>query len=179
MRTPMGYRKSASLSTVKSLDDTTFTDGTNTGVPLTGGGPQVAMIQALDKNIRWRDDCTVAGEVTGVVTHGGLVQVTTSLAHGLVTNDTVGIQGVKGATGVNGTGLVITKISDTVFDVQGSTFGGTYTTGGIVLVGGVPSASVGMQLKAGETLIYDGPLHRFRLIEESATATVLVNYYKL
>jgi hypothetical protein len=176
MRTPKGYRKATSASTVKGLDDASFTDGTNTGVP---AGATHAMIQVLTKNVRWRDDCTLSGLITGVVSNSGLCRIT-SVAHGLVTSDSINVRGVKGATGANGVAVTVTKIDDDTFDLQGTTFGGTYTTGGSWTKGGVPTASEGMQIVAGSTpFVYDGPLHRLQLIQEAADAIILVSYYRL
>lgn len=69
-----------------------------------------------------------AGVITSVVSHGGLVQVV-SASHGLITGQSVTVYGVNGATGANVTALV-TKIDANTFDLQGSTFGGAYTSGG-------------------------------------------------
>lgn len=64
--------------------------------------------------------------ITGCANNGsGLVRIT-SAAHGLSTSDVVTVAGIAGATGANGS-FTITVISTTVFDLQGSTFGGTYT----------------------------------------------------
>ena len=65
--------------------------------------------------------------VTGCANNGsGLVRIT-SAAHGLSTSDVVTVAGVAGATGANGS-FTVTVISTTVFDLQGSTFGGTWTS---------------------------------------------------
>jgi hypothetical protein len=44
--------------------------------------------------------------------------------------------------------------------------------------GVAPTATVGMPLAAGSTLVYDGDLTRFRMIQQAATATINVAYYK-
>ena len=40
-----------------------------------------------------------------------------------------------------------------------------------------PTATVGMQLAAGDSLFYTGDLAAIRLIEDAASATVNVSYY--
>jgi len=44
--------------------------------------------------------------------------------------------------------------------------------------GTAPTATVGMPLAAGATLVYDGDLTRIRFIQQAATATINVVYYK-
>jgi hypothetical protein len=67
--------------------------------------------------------------ITNVVDNGaGLCRVTAA-SHGFGNNAQIIIEDVAGATGVNGT-HVITTIDSNTFDLQGSTFGGTYTSGG-------------------------------------------------
>lgn len=70
------------------------------------------------------------GTVTNVVSNGGpnLCRVT-SAAHGLITGQSITLVGINGATGATGT-FLITKIDANTFDLQGSSFGGTYTDGG-------------------------------------------------
>lgn len=59
------------------------------------------------------------------------VQITTSVAHGLTTGDTVTVTGVLGNTGANGT-FVITVVDPTNFTLTGSTGNAAYTSGGTV-----------------------------------------------
>lgn len=40
-----------------------------------------------------------------------------------------------------------------------------------------PTASVGMPIAAGETLMYDGDLNKIRFIEQTASAKLNVAYY--
>jgi hypothetical protein len=44
--------------------------------------------------------------------------------------------------------------------------------------GTAPTATVGMPLAAGAVLEYDGDLTRIRFIQQAATATLNVSYYK-
>ncbi len=71
--------------------------------------------------------------VTGAVSNGlaNLIRITTAAAHGLVTGEQVDIAGVLGVPAANGTWLV-TVFDTTKFDLQGSVFTGTYTSGGTV-----------------------------------------------
>lgn len=45
--------------------------------------------------------------------------------------------------------------------------------------GGTPTASEGMRLAEDESFFYDGPLAKLKIIEESASASVMVTYYKV
>lgn len=44
--------------------------------------------------------------------------------------------------------------------------------------GVAPTAAVGMPLAVGATLVYDGDLTKIRFIQQAATATLNVSYYK-
>ena len=88
------------------------------GLVIHSGGPIV-----LDGDL----DLTV----TGAANNGsGLVRVTVA-SHTYRTGDTVVITRVGGVTGATGT-FKVTRVSGTQFDLQGSTFGGAYTSGGVV-----------------------------------------------
>ncbi len=70
--------------------------------------------------------------VTGVANNGsGLIRITTASAHGLATGEQVDIAGVLGAPAANGT-WIVTNFDSTHFDLDGSVFSGTYTSGGTV-----------------------------------------------
>jgi hypothetical protein len=72
----------------------------------------------------------ILASIANVANNGsGLFRVTTSSAHGRATNDVVYIHDVLGAPNANGR-WVITAIDANTFDLQGSTFAGTYTSGG-------------------------------------------------
>lgn len=64
---------------------------------------------------------------------GGLVRVTTSAAHNLVTGDLVNIYGVNGVAAAN-TRATATVVDATRIDLQGTSFAGTYTGGGTLAV---------------------------------------------
>jgi hypothetical protein len=69
--------------------------------------------------------------ITNCVNNGsGLIRIT-SAAHGLSTSDYVSILGVLGTTEANGE-WIVTVISASVFDLQGSTFSNSYVSGGVV-----------------------------------------------
>jgi len=69
--------------------------------------------------------------VTGTANSGGLVRLTTSGAHGLITGATVIVSGIVGTTEANGT-WVVTKIDATHIDLVGTTYANAYTSGGTV-----------------------------------------------
>jgi hypothetical protein len=62
----------------------------------------------------------------------GIIRVTVSVTSGFKTGQRVIIAGVEGATAANGK-WVITVINPSQFDLQNSTFTGTYTSGGYVI----------------------------------------------
>lgn len=78
--------------------------------------------------------------VSAAVNSGGACLITVSSTAGMLTGDTAVVTGVQGATGCNGTFANVTVSGSTIL-LTGSTFGGSYTTGGSVLDFG----SVGMQ----------------------------------
>lgn len=70
--------------------------------------------------------------ITGVANNGsGLIRITVASTASLTTGDFKTISGVGGVPNANGS-FTITVISGTTFDLQGSTFAGTYTSGGVV-----------------------------------------------
>lgn len=72
--------------------------------------------------------------VAGVVNNGsGLIRVTTSAAHGLVTGDLVNLYGINGVPAAN-TRATATVVDTTRFDLQGSSFAGSWTGGGTLAV---------------------------------------------
>lgn len=64
----------------------------------------------------------------------GLIRIETATNHGRATGDKVFIKNVGGVTAANGP-WTVTNISATEIDLQGSTFSGTYTSGGTVRTG--------------------------------------------
>lgn len=69
--------------------------------------------------------------VNGAVSAGGLIKISTSVAHLFSTNDLVTLVGVGGVPNANGT-FYITVVDSTHFTLNSSTFAGAYTTGGTV-----------------------------------------------
>lgn len=70
--------------------------------------------------------------ITNATNNGsGLIRITVADTSTLTTGDVKTISSVGGVTAANGT-WTITVISGTTFDLQGSTFSGTYTSGGVV-----------------------------------------------
>jgi surface protein len=72
--------------------------------------------------------------VSNVTDNGGLIQITTSAAHGRTSGDFVFIDGVGGVPNSFG-GRTITVIDATNFTIDGSVFAGAYTSGGTVRTG--------------------------------------------
>jgi len=44
--------------------------------------------------------------------------------------------------------------------------------------GTAPTASVGMPIAVGTVFVYDGDLNRLRMIQQAATSTINIGYYK-
>jgi len=75
----------------------------------------------------------VGGTITGVVAAAGLIKVTTSGAHGRATGDHVAISGVTGVTPLaSPTVWIVTVVDATHVTLDGSTFAGAYTGGGVM-----------------------------------------------
>jgi len=74
----------------------------------------------------------VSRSITGVANNGGgLIRVTTAVAHDLATGDLVNLTAVGGVPNANGR-FTVTVVSTTVVDLQGSSFAGAYTSGGLL-----------------------------------------------
>lgn len=72
----------------------------------------------------------LAKVITGAVTHGGLIQVT-AVAHTFNNGDRITISGVGGTVEANGANWRVTVTGANTFDLVGSTFTNTYTSGGV------------------------------------------------
>jgi len=72
--------------------------------------------------------------VTGAISNGGLCEITVSATATYTTNQVVSTYSIGGATGCNGTWKV-TVTDGTHLTLQGTTFGGAYTSGGTVTNG--------------------------------------------
>jgi hypothetical protein len=71
--------------------------------------------------------------IVSVTNNGiGFIRITVSVTSGFITGQRVIIQEVGGVTNANGR-WAITVINQTQFDLQGSTFAGSYTGGGYVI----------------------------------------------
>ncbi len=76
---------------------------------------------------------TVVGTVASAVASGALVLIGTTAAHGRTTGDVVAVVGALGVPALVGTtGWVVTVTDATHFTLDGSTFSGTYVSGGVV-----------------------------------------------
>lgn len=84
-----------------------------------------------------RDHSSVVRKaISGAVNNGsGLIRITAT-GHGWSTGETIGIKGVLGTTEANGGPWTITVIDANTFDLQGSTFTNTYTSGGVAATSG-------------------------------------------
>jgi hypothetical protein len=71
--------------------------------------------------------------VSGAASDGGLIKITTSATHTLVTGSQVTLSGVVGTTEANAT-WTITRIDATHFDLQTSVFTNAYVSGGTITV---------------------------------------------
>jgi hypothetical protein len=71
---------------------------------------------------------TYSAAISGAVTHGGLIQITSN-GHKLNTGDHITITGIVGTTEANAS-WVITRTGGNNFDLNGSTFTNAYVSGG-------------------------------------------------
>lgn len=95
---------------------------------------QAYVIEAGNQYFRFFKDggrlYDLSGSVSNAADNGsGLIRITTSVAHGLSTNDYVYLTNVGGTVEANGE-WKITVLSTTTFDLQGSTFTHAWTSGG-------------------------------------------------
>lgn len=81
-----------------------------------------------------------SGSVSNATDSGGLIKITTSAAHGLSSGAVVTLASVGGVSGANGT-FKITVVDSTSYTLDGSTFSGSYTSGGTWYVTGLYSAT--------------------------------------
>jgi hypothetical protein len=86
----------------------------------------IAVPQTGENALDYRD-------VTAVANNGsGLIRLTLNTANGLITSQRVTVGNVGGVSAANGN-WAITVINATQIDLQGSTFSGSYTSGGYVI----------------------------------------------
>lgn len=123
------------------------------------------------------NDDNPASQITSAVDNGsGLVRIT-STAHGLVTDDGAYIENMVGVTSPNAKGWLITRIDDNTFDLQNSTFSGTYTSGGdwVEVAYSTHTHTVGsVQAVSTITVLATGTLYGKASIPSTATATLTV-----
>jgi hypothetical protein len=82
---------------------------------------------------------TVTGAVTGT-TNPGQCKITTSANNGFAVGNSIAVGAITGATGCNGTNTVSAIDSPTSFELAGTTFGGTYISGGAAGLASTTSA---------------------------------------
>jgi hypothetical protein len=103
-------------------------------IPFEFSTAQAYQIEAGDLYFRFmKDGGRIQVAITNAVSNGGpnLIRIT-SVAHGMSTGMRVKVESVGGVP--NATGIwTITKITADTFDLQGSTFAGAYTSGGIAI----------------------------------------------
>lgn len=88
---------------------------------------------------------TQSSSVSGTADNGsGLIRITTTLAHGLSSNDTVKISGVVGTVEANGS-FTVTVVDTLNFDLVGSAFSVAYVSGGTVIPTGYKSLNDSLQ----------------------------------
>jgi len=114
---------------------------------------------------------------------GGGFRITTDVPHRFVTGDKVRISGVKGTTGANAD-WTVTRVSATAFDLDGSTFSGTYEASGRAgaIFDGTYTAATGVVVNLSTTSlttdvdIDTGPVtHRRRLAKPAVAISNVVD----
>lgn len=99
---------------------------------IVGGGDPYAVANAIFQGVF--DISTLTGSVLSIsgITNANPGVVTTTLNHGYTTGQVITITGVVGMSGVNGTPLTITVITDTTFSIGiNTTSSGAYVSGGV------------------------------------------------
>jgi len=133
----------------------------------------------------WPSDCltplnvwdmmTNAKTITGAVTASGLVRLT-SAAHGFADDDIVQVHDVAGTTEANGIWVVDNSATDT-FDLYGSTFANTYSSGGKVfevvrnppkirkiILDDATNSNSRVWYPRGKTIVVDDPSYTYDII---------------
>ena len=104
----------------------------NPSLSITFGTIKHTAVATQSKALLTRANSTVA--ISNAVDNGsGLVRVT-SATHGRTTGEKIFISGILGTTEANG-GWIVTVISATELDLQGSTFTNAYASGGTLRIG--------------------------------------------
>lgn len=102
----------------------------------------------------------VGGTVTSVTNAAGLAKVTTSGAHGLTTGDIVFITAIVGVPAlVNPGAWVVTVVNATNITLDGSTFSGSYVSGGVVYLPTLATMQADSAGSASDTLDGSGVLN--------------------
>src|SRR5262249_12343085 len=117
--------------TLAGGDGADFLVGVGGDVLRGGAGPDSYLYgtTAEERANGWgQDQVEGSGQIQNVTDNGsGLVRVTAP-GHGLANGDVITLVGVGGVSGANGT-FAVANVTATTFDLQDSTFGGTYVTG--------------------------------------------------
>jgi hypothetical protein len=134
------YMVSSNSQRVFQAGDAGYTLRVTGGSPFTTG---IYMVLAVDGSGNATVDQPIgqALSVSGATNVSPIV-VTTTIAHGLSTGQSVVITGILGDTAANGT-WTITVLSNTTFSLNSSTGNGAYTAGGTVSPLGTATLSTG------------------------------------
>ena len=116
------------------FDESPYLPVNATTISLTPGG-------ATGAGVTLKSDNTTSTISNAADNGSGLIRITVT-GHLFATGDKTGIESVGGTTEANGD-WTVTKIDANNFDLQGSTFANTYTSGGIARPGVFESTDVG------------------------------------
>ena len=109
------------------------------GVPASDAITNLNVYTSTSKDVTWSSTSSLS--VTNATNNAGKIRLVVT-AHGLSTGDQVVVSGVGGVSAANGT-WVITVIDSNTIELNGSTWSGTYTSGGTVLKGNAYLTLVG------------------------------------
>lgn len=117
-------------TTVDTFNTPTTYDHAVQRIHIAGHGTKTVEERHNGVYVKIQDDAAVVTKtITGAANNGsGLIRLTAT-AHGLVNGDGIAVWGVGGVTNANGS-WIITGVSTNTVDLVGSTFSGTYTSGG-------------------------------------------------
>jgi hypothetical protein len=150
-------------------------------IPFEFSTTQAYQIEAGENYFRFfKDGGRIELTITGAANNGsGLIRLTSSVNHGMTTGMRVVVANVGGVPNATGT-WIITNVSATTFDLQGSTFAGAYTSGGSAIPDiATPYTAADLPLlkyiQSADTMYFFHPSYAIRkLTRESHTSWTLV-----
>jgi hypothetical protein len=129
-----GHETTGSFEVLVGTDAGKWTTGGNdfTSIGISSGKFQLNPSGVVILGSAAAEGGQFAATVSGAVSNAGACELTVNSTTGMVTGDTAVVTGVAGATGCNGVITNVTVTDSTHLTLTGTTFGGSYTSGGSV-----------------------------------------------